>query len=163
MSNYSFRKLGFQDLGLTKQFDKWTERNDVYTVSNLIQSKSMDVFLIMNEDGPIGVFNITYKVTALGKTIAPLSIHIHDLCTISELKEDIVKAVGAALGKLVNSGYKLAVVSYPESSENKIALFENAGFNKNLGSISYQSDDMEFKRYSILMGNIPDIIEHCLP
>lgn len=161
MSNYNFRRLGFQDLSLAKQFDKWTERNDISMVSSLIQSKSMDVFLIMNEDGPVGIFNVTYKVTALGKTIAPLSVHIHDLYTLTALTEDVVQAVGAALGKLVNSAYKLVVVSYPEESENKLTWFENAGFNTHLGSIAYQTECLGLRKHIILMGNIQSIIEQC--
>lgn len=149
----SIRKLGEQDLAIAKSFADWAENNDTRVIVGLMRNRITDVFVVIDDGKAIGVFNVSYKVTALGDDIVNDCVHIHSVFGCEFVpRADIVRIAIRGLGRThIPDAYTRIVVSIKSSDEDMISVVESEGINKTIGSIDFvRANGVE--RKVILMG-----------
>lgn len=152
--NFKFRSLGYQDLSQAKQFEEWAESNDVRVVSNLIQQGNMSVFLIMNEGTPVGVFNVSYRVTLLGKTLLPNAVHVYGLTLIEGDKSRVIRVLCRSMREILPRSYDNVVVSCSACDGSLLYALKSSGINQTIGNVTCLDTDGEADDIVILCANI---------
>lgn len=146
------RKLTEQNLTIAKSFDGWIENNDPRLVISLINNKIMDVFAVMDGDKPVGVFNVSYKVTALGMDIVNNCVHINSLFTNDEaVYMDVVRTAIRSIRSCVPDRYNKIVVSINEDDEELVFVVKGEGISTVIGNITFMNGTNTERRV-ILMG-----------